>query len=120
MRPDDLFAAERALPPVQQWLQASSFQQQLTVAGYAPQLQTLLQQLQQVMTALQDLRGSVASRQCEPSYYLEAAQQLQSAGSILCLFATPCMCNSPTVLICLGFQRWAWCQDAAASVGAAG
>jgi hypothetical protein len=105
MRPDDLFAAERALPPVQQWLQASSFQQQLAVSGYAPQLQTLLQQLQQVMTAPQDLRESVASRQCEPSYHLEAAQQLQSAVSILCLFATPCVCNSPYCANLSGFSE---------------
>jgi hypothetical protein len=80
--------AERILPPVQQWLQASSTQEQLAAAGYAPQ--ALPQQLQQVAAAVQVVGGSASSTQFEA-----ATQQLQAAGSALCSFAVPCLCNNP-------------------------
>jgi hypothetical protein len=80
--------AERILPPVQQWLQASSTQEQLVAAGCSPQ--ALPQQLQQVVTAVQVVGGSASSTQFE-----EATQQLRAAGSALCSFAVPCLCNNP-------------------------
>mgnify|MGYP001807233376 CR=1 FL=1 len=52
--------AEVVLPPVQQWLQSSSTQEQLVAAGYAPQ--ALPQQLQQVAVTLQAIRDSAARR----------------------------------------------------------
>jgi hypothetical protein len=99
--PEQPFVEELILPPVQQWLQASSTQEQLVAAGYAPQ--ALPQQLQQVVAALQTARdaatppgkGSAGSGQLDSSCYLEAAQLLQAAGSALCSFAVPCMCNNP-------------------------
>jgi hypothetical protein len=98
---NDQFDAECALSPVQQWLENNTTQEQLTAFGYAPQAS--LQQLQQVMTALQAIRESAASGQCELSHFMEAAQQLQSAGSVLSLFAVPCLCNSPS---CANLSGW--------------
>jgi hypothetical protein len=87
--------AELIVASVQEWLQASSIQEQLVAAGYAPQ--PLPQQLQEVTAALQAVRDSSASRQPEhTSCLLNAAQQLQAAGSALCSFAVPCLCNNPT------------------------
>jgi hypothetical protein len=78
---------------VQQWLQASSSQEQLVAAGYAPQ--ALPQQLQQVTESLQGARDSKADRDKQAHALGAAAQQLQAAGSALCSFAVPCMCNNP-------------------------
>ena len=99
--PEQPVTAELILPPVQQWLQATSTQEQLVAAGYAPQ--ALPQQLQQVVAALQTARdaatppgrGSAGSGQLDSSCYLEAAQLLQTAGIALCSFAVPSMCNNP-------------------------
>jgi hypothetical protein len=82
------------LPPVQQWLQASSTQEQLLAAGYAPQ--ALPQQLQQTVAALQAVHEMAGSSQPDTSSLQEAAQQLQTAGSALCSFAVPCLCNNPS------------------------
>jgi hypothetical protein len=79
---------------VQQWLQASSTNEQLVAAGYAPQ--ALPQQLQQMVTALQAARDSAVGGQLETACLREAVQQLQAAGSALCSFATPCLCNNPS------------------------
>ena len=84
---------EHVLPPVQQWLQASSTQEQLVAAGYAPQ--ALPQQLQQVVAALQAVRDDAGSSQSDADRS-SAVQQLQAAGSALCSFAVPCLCNNPS------------------------
>jgi hypothetical protein len=86
-------AGEHVLPPVQQWLQASSTQEQLVAAGYAPQ--ALPQQLQQVVAALQAVRDDAGSSQSDADRS-SAVQQLQAAGSALCSFAVPCLCNNPS------------------------
>jgi hypothetical protein len=92
--PHEQLFAEIVLPPVQQWLQASSTQEQLVAAGYAPQ--ALPQQLQQVLAALQAVRDSIADSQLDTACCLEeAAQQVKAAGSALCSFAIPCLCNNP-------------------------
>jgi hypothetical protein len=84
--------AELLLPPMQQWLQASNTQEQLVAAGYAPQ--ALLRQLQQVKEALQAVRE--ISARIDSSFFLETAQQLHAAGSVMCSFAVPCLCNNPS------------------------
>jgi hypothetical protein len=85
------------LPPVQQWLQASRTQEQLFAAGYAPK--GLPQQLHQATEALQvvDVSGGCDenSRSIDTACLQRAAQQLQAAGSALCSFAVPCLCNNP-------------------------
>ena len=95
------FHQELVIPFVQQWLETSINQQQLVAAGYTPQL--LPQQLQQMVAALQALRDSAHNRQPDSSSSctvntcgLEAVRQLQAAGSILCSFAVPSLCNNPT------------------------
>jgi hypothetical protein len=87
------FAGEVVLPPVLQWLQASSTQEQLVAAGYAAQ--ALPQQVQQAVEAVQAVRDSAGSSQPNTACLQEAGQQLQLAGSALCSFAVPCLCNNP-------------------------
>ena len=86
--------AEHVLPPVKQWLQVSSTQEQLIAAGYAPQ--ALPQQLQLVAAALLAARENAGSSQPDADQSVDAAQQLQAAGRALCAFAVPCLCNSPS------------------------
>jgi hypothetical protein len=97
------FVVEIVLPCVQQWLQDSSTQEQLVAAGY--ELERLLQQLQQLMAVVQTVRAFVndphmdrlGTWQVDSTARLQvAAQQLQAAGSALCFFAAPCLCNSPS------------------------
>ena len=96
------FAGEVVLPPVQQWLQASSTQEQLLAAGYAPQ--ALPQQLQQAVEAVQAVRESAGTSQHYTACLQEAVQQLQLVGSALCSFAVPCLCNNP---VCTNLSGWA-------------
>jgi hypothetical protein len=69
-------------------------------AGYAPTtLQQQLQHLTAVIQAVDDSTVSVDSkRECylgDSSHLQEISQQLQAAGSALCSFAVPCLCNNP-------------------------
>ena len=85
---------EVVLPPVQQWLQSRSIQEQLVAAGYAPQ--ALPQQLQQAVAEAQAARESAGSSQPETGRFAEeAGEQLQAALSGLFPFAVPCLCNNP-------------------------
>jgi hypothetical protein len=91
-------AGEVVLPPVQQWLQSSSIQEQLVAAGYAPQ--ALPQQLQQAVAEAQAAREgagtSLGGSQPETGRFAEeAGEQLQAALSGLFTFAVPCLCNNP-------------------------
>jgi hypothetical protein len=76
-----------ALDAVQQWLQASGTQEQLVAAGYAPP--ALLQQVEAATRAISDVGPDTTGA-------LAAVQQMQAAGSALCSFAVPCMCNNPS------------------------
>jgi uncharacterized membrane protein YgcG len=56
----------------------------------------------------------------EAAHNAAVVQQLRSAGLALCAFAVPSVyATTLTVSTCLGPQSWAWCQGAAACVGAA-
>jgi hypothetical protein len=90
-----------SLSVVQQWLQAGSMCDQLVAAGYAPR--EVLEQLQEVSAAWQALQGippDTAAMQA-------AAQQLQSAGTALCSFAVPCMCNNSVCTSMVGLSELA-------------
>jgi hypothetical protein len=63
--------AEHVLPPVKQWLQVSSTQEQLIPAGYAPQ--ALPQQLQLVAVALLAARENAGSSQPDADQSVDAA-----------------------------------------------
>jgi hypothetical protein len=92
--PEEPIFAEHLLPPVQQWLQASITQEQPVAVGFAPQ--ALPQQLQQMLAALKAMRDSTTDSQLDTvGCQAAAAQQVQAAGSALCSFATPCLCNNP-------------------------
>jgi hypothetical protein len=60
---------------VQQWLEASSTQEQLGVAGYAPT--TLQQQLQQLTAVIQAVDDSTVSVDSKREYYLGDSSHLQ-------------------------------------------
>jgi hypothetical protein len=100
VEPEGPFLTELVLSAVQQWLEASSTHEQLLAAGYAPQ--ALPQQLQQVVAALQAVRGGAVKMQpdsaccsVEAECVLAAAHQMQAVGRALCSFAVPCMCTNP-------------------------
>jgi hypothetical protein len=94
VQPEKSTTLEVVLPPVQQWVQASSIQEQLTAAGYAPQ--ALSQLLQQVLNTVQAVRGSVADGgQLDTFGFPEAVQEMRAAGNALCSFAVPSLCNNP-------------------------
>lgn len=86
--------SEFVLTTLQQWLKASSTQEQLVAAGYTSQ--ALPQQLQQAVAALQGAQDSAINRQPDAACLQEAVQQLMAADSALCSFAVPCMCNNPS------------------------
>ena len=94
--PQDPSVPETTIAAVQQWLQASSTQEALMAAGYAPQgFKMLPQQLEQAVEALKAIIHCAVSIQPYTQCVFDAAQQLQAAGSALCSFAVPCLCNSP-------------------------
>jgi hypothetical protein len=80
-----------ALATLQRWMAAESTCSQLGAAGYAPQLQAVLQQLLQLLAAHKALKDSPS----DTAAVLIAAQQLKSTGLALCSFAVPCICNNP-------------------------
>jgi hypothetical protein len=93
-RQNPFMVLEQILPPVQQWLQASSTQAQLAAAGYLQQ--DVPQQLQQMVSALKAAGDNAGSSQFTASNALGAGQRLQEAGNALCSFAVPCLCNNPS------------------------
>jgi hypothetical protein len=70
-----VFEQPGALQTVQQWLEASSTQEQLGVAGYAPT--TLQQQLQQLTAVIQAVDDSTVSVDSQREYYLGDSSHLQ-------------------------------------------
>jgi hypothetical protein len=93
LHPDVPYDIGDTMAPLLQWLQAGSTQEQLVAAGYRPQ--SLPQQLQQAVAAVQGILDVTSAGCRDPASWREAAQQLQAAGSALCSFAVPCLCNNP-------------------------
>ena len=92
-QPDVPYDAADIMAPLLHWLEASSTQEQLSAAGYAPQ--ELSDQLLQAVAALQTVGDITTDGQPDPAFSRDAAQQLQATGSTLCSFAVPCLCNNP-------------------------
>jgi hypothetical protein len=92
-QPDVPYDTADIMAPLLHWLEASSTQEQLSAAGYAPQ--ELSDQLLQAVAALQTVGDITTDVQPDPAFSRDAAQQLQATGSALCSFAVPCLCNNP-------------------------
>jgi hypothetical protein len=82
-----------SLGPVLEWLQAGSTSEQLAAAGYT--LQSILQQLGQVVESSEAVFTHTDDRQPDEAAFLAVVRQLRSTGLALCSFAVPCVCNNP-------------------------